>query len=161
MERLEPLEMLRLRGAGSLGRRIARPAGRVWARFGDHERLAMIESKPGLPLGVGKGYAGPQRLAERRQFTVKVGMFGDQGALLPLVCSRPAHVANQVNHAVAFGDVGVELVERIAAEVLEVFLHLHRNVLSGEVAAQLIPISSEFVGNGRKEDHDRHGVHPS
>jgi hypothetical protein len=85
-------------------------------------------------------------------------MFGDQGALLPLVCSRPAHVANQVNQAVAFGDVGVELVERIAAEILEVLLHLHRNVLSGEVAAELIPISSEFVGNGRKEDADRHGA---
>src|ERR1700674_686137 len=85
-------------------------------------------------------------------------MFGDQGALLPLVCCRPAHVANQVNHTVAFGDVGVELVERIAAEILEVLLHLHRNVLSGEVAAELIPISSEFVGNGRKEDADRDGA---
>ena len=52
-------------------------------------------------------------------------MFGDQGALLARVRSRPAHVANQVNHAVAFGDVGVELAERIAAQILEVLLHLH------------------------------------
>jgi len=72
-------------------------------------------------------------------------MFGEQRLLLPLVRRRAAHVAHQMHNSVAVGDVDVELVERIAAEVLEVLLDLHRDVLPREVAVELIPIVAEFV----------------
>ena len=56
------------------------------------------------------------------------------------------------------GDVDVKLVKGVAAEILEVFLHLHLDIVSSEVAAKLIAVSPELVGNGRKKDTNPHGA---
>jgi hypothetical protein len=40
-----------------------------------------------------------------------------------------------MNHGVAMRDVDVELVERVAAEVLEVLLHLHFDIVPREIGA--------------------------
>ena len=52
----------------------------------------------------------------------------------------------------------VELVERVAAEILEVLLDLHRDVVPREIAVQLIAVSTELVGNSRKKDDYWHGA---
>ena len=77
-------------------------------------------------------------------------MLGDQRSLLPFVRRSSAHVAHEMHDRVAVGDVGVELVEHIAAKVLEVLLHLHRDVMPREIMDELIPVSPELVGNGER-----------
>jgi hypothetical protein len=43
------------------------------------------------------------------------------------------HVAGEMHHGVTLLDIGVELVERVAAEVYEVLLHLHFDIGAREV----------------------------
>ena len=54
--------------------------------------------------------------------------------LLAFVCGSAAHVAHEMHDRVAMGDVDVELVERVAAEVLEVLLYLNRDIVPTEIA---------------------------
>ena len=54
------------------------------------------------------------------------------------------------------GDIDVELVERVAAEVFEVLLHLHFDIVPREVGAQLIAIGAELIRNGREKNLHRH-----
>jgi hypothetical protein len=58
-------------------------------------------------------------------------MFVEERLLLTQIGSRPRHVAHEVHDYVAMGDVDVELVERVIAEVLEMLLHLHGDVMPG------------------------------
>ena len=44
----------------------------------------------------------------------------------------------------------------VAAEVFEVLLHLHFDIVPREVAAQLIAIGAEFIRNGREKNLHRH-----
>ena len=60
-----------------------------------------------------------------------------------------------MHHSVAIGDVDVELVERIAAEVLEVLLHLHRDIVTRQILDQEVKIGPELARNRRKKDADR------
>src|SRR5690349_7274121 len=61
-----------------------------------------------------------------------------------------------MHHRVAMRDIDVELVERVAAQPLEVFLDLHLDVVACQIDAQAVAVGPEFVGNGREEDADRH-----
>src|SRR6516164_9522249 len=79
-----------------------------------------------------------------------------QRLLLPLARSRPGHLSHEVHHRVAMGDVDVELVERVAAETLEVLLNLHLDIMPRQVAAQLITVEAKLVGDRREKDADRH-----
>ena len=56
-------------------------------------------------------------------------MFGHQRALLAPVCGSAAHVAHEMHDRVAMADVDVELVERVAAEILEILLYLNRDIV--------------------------------
>ena len=49
----------------------------------------------------------------------------------------------------------------IAAEVLEILLHLHFDIVPREVGAELVAIGAEFVGNSREKDFDRHWRTPA
>jgi hypothetical protein len=158
VEPLEPFEMFDLRRPRGVVCREAWPAGRSRLGLGDQERLPMVEGEPRLPLRVGKADAALERFAERRQFTLKVGMFGHERALLAHICGSAAHVADQMHDRVAMGDMDVKLVEGVAAEVLELLLDLNGDIVPIEIVAKLIPIGSELVGNGRKKDADRHGA---
>ena len=75
-----------------------------------------------------------QRLAEGRQFVGKVGMFGEQRASFAIRRISTRHAADEMNHCVAMGDIDIELVECVAAEVLEVLLHLHFDIVPREVS---------------------------
>jgi hypothetical protein len=121
----------------------------------------VIEREPSFPLRVGKAAAVLERFGERRQFGLKVGIFGEQRLLLPLIRRGATHFADEMHDRVAMGDVDVELVERIAAEILEVLLHLHGDIVPRQIAAQLIPVNPELVGNSRKKDADRHAARRS
>jgi hypothetical protein len=66
-----------------------------------------------------------------------------------------------VNDRVASGDVGVELVQRDRAEVLEVLLDLHLDIVAREVRAQSIAVVAKLVRNRRQENPDRHGGRPA
>ena len=85
-------------------------------------------------------------------------MFGEQRSLLRFVRRGAAHVADEMHDGVAMGDVDVELVERVAAEVLEVLLHLHCDIVPREVMDELIAIGAELVGNGRNQCVFRHSA---
>ena len=63
-----------------------------------------------------------ERLAQRRQLVSQIGIFGEQRALLPLSRLGAAHVSDKMHHGVAMGDIDVELVERVAAKILEILL---------------------------------------
>ena len=116
----------------------------------------MMEGEPGFPLRVRKADRGLECFAERRQFLWKIGMLGEQRLLLPFVRRRAAHLADEMHNRVAMGDIDVELVECVAAEVLEVLLHLYRDIVPREVMDELIAVGVELVGNGRKKNADRH-----
>jgi hypothetical protein len=130
----------------------------VWAAFGglgrlgDEQQLAMIERKPGFRLRVSDAGSASQRLAERRQFAGEIGIFRAQGAQRGLARGGPDHIAGEMHHGVATGDIDVKLVERAAALVLEVLLHLHFDIGTREVGAQLIAIGAEFIRNGREKN---------
>ena len=83
-------------------------------------------------------------------------MFREQRLLLRFVRQSAAHVAHEMHDGVAMGDVGIELVERIAAEVLEILLHLHRDIVTRQIMDQQIAIRPELAGNGREKDADCH-----
>lgn len=57
-------------------------------------------------------------------------------------------VADQMHHRVAMGDIDIELVQRPAAEVVEVLLYLHLDIVAPQIAAQQIAITAEFVLRG-------------
>jgi hypothetical protein len=71
------------------------------------------------------------------------------------------HVADEMHHGVAMGDVDIELVERVAAEVSEILLHLHFDIVPREVGAKLVAMGAEFVGNSREKNLDRHRRTPA
>ena len=121
----------------------------------------MIEREPRLPLRIGNSDAMLERLAQRRQLVSQIGIFGEQRALLPLSRLGAAHVSDKMHHGVAMGDIDIELVERVAAEILEILLHLHFDIVPREVGAQLVAIEAEFVGNSREKDLDRHRRTPA
>ena len=58
------------------------------------------------------------------------------------------------------GDIDIELVERVAAEVLEVLLHLHFDIVPRQVALQLIAKGAELIRNGREKNLRRHDARP-
>ena len=157
--RLEPRQMRGLRGARSVRRRIVRSALGFVGGLGDQQQLAMIEREPSLPLRVGDFDAVAQRLAERRQVGDEIGIFRQQRVDVALERRRAGHVADEMHDAIAMRDIDVELVERVAAEVLEVLLHLHFDVVPREVGAELIAIGAELVGDRRQKDlhRFRHG----
>ena len=156
VKRLEPGEMRRLRSAGAIGRRVSRPARRDGRSIRDHERLLVVEREPSLPVGIGNRRAVCERAAERRQALREIGIFGDQRFLLACVRCGAAHLADEMHHRIAVRDIGVELVERVAAEVLEALLDLHRDVVPRQVAFELDAVSAELVRHRRQEDADRH-----
>ncbi len=49
-----------------------------------------------------------------------------------LTRSGSSHVAGEMHHGVAIRDIDIELVERVAAKVLEVLLHLHFDIVPRE-----------------------------
>jgi hypothetical protein len=57
-----------------------------------------------------------------------------------------------MHHGVAAGDIDVKLVEGAAALVLKILLHLHFDIGTREVGAQLIAIGAEFIRNGREKN---------
>ena len=66
----------------------------------------------------------------------------------------------EMHHGVAMRDIDVELVERVAAEVLEVLLHLHFDIVPRQVRSQLIAIGAELIRNGREKNLRRHDRAP-
>ena len=152
VHRFETLEMRRLGGARGVGRPMVWAAFGGLGCFGDEQELAMIERKPGFPLRVRDAGSALQRLAERRQLVGKIGIFRAQGAQRGLARGGAGHVAGEMHHGVAIGDIDVELVERAAALVLKILLHLHFDIGTREVGAQLIAIGAEFVRNGREKN---------
>jgi hypothetical protein len=66
-----------------------------------------------------------------------------------------------MHHSVAIGDVCIELVERISAEVLKILLNLHRDIVTRQIVEQEVAIGPEPVRDGRKKDADRHGARRS
>ena len=60
----------------------------------------------------------------------------------------PGHLPHQMHHRIAMGDVSVELRQRVVPEPLEIFLHLYRDILPRQIAAQLFPVKKEFIGDG-------------
>ena len=67
-------------------------------------------------------------------------MLGEQRLLLRAVRRCAAHVADQMHDSVAMGDVDVELVQRNAAEVLEVLLHLHRDIMPRQIMDEQLTV---------------------
>ena len=53
-----------------------------------------------------------------------------------------------MNHRIAGADVKVQLVERDAAVILEIFLDLDLDIVAREVGSQLISVIAEFIRNG-------------
>ena len=52
----------------------------------------------------------------------------------------------------------IEQLERVAAEILEVLLHLHSNVLPREVMDELVAVVAKLIGNRREKNADRHAA---
>jgi hypothetical protein len=98
--------------------------------------------------------AGPafERLAERRQFLREIAIFRAQCAQRGFARRGPGHVAGEMHHGVAAGDIDVKGVKRAAALVREILLHLHFDIGTREVGAQLIAIGAEFIRNGREKN---------
>jgi hypothetical protein len=69
---------------------------------------------------------------------------------------RAGHIADEMQHRVAMRDIDIEFVERAAAEVYEVLLHLHFDIGAREVRSQLIAIGAELIRNGREKNLGRH-----
>ena len=139
--------MLYLRGAFVSGPRIGRAALGVVGGFRDQQQLAVIKREPGLPLRIGNRGAAVQRLAQRRQFFRDIRIFGEQRGLLARVRGSASHVADKMHDSVAMGDIDIELIERVAAEVLEILLHLHMDIVPFEIGAQQIAIGAKFIRN--------------
>jgi hypothetical protein len=158
MKGLEPREMHRLRSARAIGRRVFWPARRGRRRLRDHDRLLVVEREPGLPVGIGNCRAVGERAAERWQALREIGIFGDERFLLACVRCGAAHLADEMHHRVATRDIDVELVERVAAEVLEILLHLHGDVGTRQIVDEFVSVGPELVGNRRKKDADRHAL---
>jgi hypothetical protein len=66
------------------------------------------------------------------------------------------HVAGEMRHGVTVGDIDIELIECVAAEVLEVLLHLHLDIVPRQIRSQLIAIDAELIRNGREKNLRRH-----
>jgi hypothetical protein len=154
--RFEPREMHGLRRTRGLRRHVFRAALGSVGRFRDEQQSAVVKREPSLPLCVGNAGAISQRLAERRQLVRQIGIFRAQRTQRVLARTGAGHVAGEVHHGVAMRDIDIELVERVATEVLQVFLNLHRDTVPGQVDAQLIAVSPELVGDRRKKDAYRH-----
>src|SRR5450755_507485 len=69
---------------------------------------------------------------------------------------RSGHIPDEVNHGIAIADIEIQLVERDAAIVLEVFLNLDLDIVTREIAPKLIPVIAKFVRDCGKENLDRH-----
>jgi|SRR6516162_1315414 len=62
-------------------------------------------------------------------------------------CARAARDRRSSHHGIAMGDIDIELVECFAAEVFEVLLYLHLDIVARKIAVQQIAVAAEFVGN--------------
>jgi hypothetical protein len=71
------------------------------------------------------------------------------------------HVAGKVHHGIAMPDIDIELVERVAAEVFEVLLHLYFDIVPRQVRSQVIAIGAELIRNGREKNLHRHEFTPT
>jgi hypothetical protein len=150
---LETGQMRGLCGARHVCGRVVRATlGALLRGFRDEQAFAVIERQPRLPLRVGNGDAIFQCLAEWRQRSGQIGIFGEQRVQLSRARIGTGHAAHEMNHGVAIGDIDVELVERVAAEVLEILLHLHFDIVPREISAELIAIDAKLVGNGREKN---------
>ena len=98
-----------------------------------------------------------QGLAERRKPLDEVGVLRDHRRHRGQVRVEAAHVSDQMDDRIAGADVEIELVERDAAVILEVLLDFDLDVVAREVAAKLIAIRAELVGNGGEENPNGHG----
>jgi hypothetical protein len=107
-------------------------------------------------LRVGYLDAPTQSIVERGQICREIGVFVEQRLLLALARGSPGHLPDEIHYRVAVTDVGIELVERVAAERLEILLNLHLDIVPRQIETQLVAISAEFIGNRRKKDADRH-----
>jgi hypothetical protein len=145
-----------LGGARAVCRLELRAAFGAVGRFPDDEQLSVVKREPSLPLGIGNAGSTLQRLAERRQLVRQIREFRPQFAQRSLRRIRAGDVADEMHHGVAIRDIDIELVERVAAKVLEVLLHLHFDIVPREVGAQLFAISAELIRNGREKNLHRH-----
>ena len=118
---------------------------------GDEQPLAVPESQPGLPLGVGeRGAIGLQKLRQRQAAGQLRIPRGDSRHRLGL-SHRPRHIPHQVDHAIAALDVGVEHLQGFIAADDEVLLHLHLHIGAGEQVAQPLPVAQELSRDGGEE----------
>jgi hypothetical protein len=116
-----------------------------------------MERKPRLPLGVGDGLAALQRLAQRRESRREAGVAIQHRVDRGRLRRRAGHVADEMNHRVTGGDADIEFVEDAEAEILEVLLDLHFDIVAREVMAKLVAVGAEFIGNAGDENADGHG----
>jgi hypothetical protein len=149
-----------LRGARGLRRRVFRAAFGAVGRFRDKQQSAVVKREPTLPLRVGNTGTS-QRLAERWQFVRQIRIFRAQRTQRMLARIGTRHVAGEMHHGVAVRDIDIELVERVAAEVLEVLLHLLFDIVPRQVRSQLIAIGAELIRNGREKNLRRHERAPA
>jgi hypothetical protein len=61
-----------------------------------------------------------ERFAEGRQGPGRLRIFYVERPLLTFIREWAAHVANEMHDNVTMGDVDIEFVERVAAEILEI-----------------------------------------
>ena len=140
--------MLGLRRARGGRRQVFRAAFGAVGRFRDEQQSAVVKREPSLPLRVGNGGTISQRLAERRQFVRKIGIFRAQRTQCVLARIGASHVADEMHHGVTVLDIDIELVEHAAPEILEVLLHLHFDIVPRQARSQLIAIGAELIRNG-------------
>jgi hypothetical protein len=93
---------------------------------------------------------------ERGQTRPKVRVFAEQRLLFPLTRGRPSHLPHEMHDRVAMRDIDIELVECVAAKRFEIFLSFYLDIMPCQIGTQLVAIGTEFIGNRRKKDADRH-----
>ena len=130
---LEARQMRRLLSARGHCRGVIRSTLGIVRGFGDEQALAVIKGEPSLPLSVGHTDAVFQRLAKRRQPLAEIGMPFAECTQSEIARIKACHIADEVNHGVAMRDIHVELIERIAAEILEILLNLHFHIVARKV----------------------------
>jgi hypothetical protein len=111
----------------------------------------VIERQPRLPLGVGNAGSVLQRGSQWRQFGWNIGIFGEQRAQPSLARISAGHIADEMHHGVAIGDIDSELIYRFITEVLEILIYLHLDIVPRQIAAQQIAIAAEFVRDSERE----------
>gem|GEM_PF-6368438 len=151
----QPRQVGLLRGALRFVAAVARVTRRSVLRHGDQQRLPVVERQPRLPLRVGeRRRAVFQEGRERWQAAAEVRVALPDQRQRRRLRERAGHVADEVDDGVAAGDVGVQLVERLAAGWDEVFLHLHDDVVALEVVTQRVAMAAKLGADCREEEAD-------